>query len=326
MAPDTEPPRLIDALPWLAGLAIVAVVVLVSLIIEPDVHAVAPEPPAKDKAGSTSAEDLPPIDRSSIEPFQGLGTWVDIYDDKLWKNPAAAVSRMSEEGVQTLYLETANYRIKDPIFKPTKTSEFIESAHAVGIDVVAWYLPDFKNLDRDLRRSEAAIFFTTENNHTFDRFALDIESTIVSDVDRRNRRVLRLTEKIREVAGDMALGGITPDPIGSLYWPSFPYAEVAERYDAILPMGYFTYRTSGAKGVRQHVGAGIEALREVTTKDNRIHYIGGLSMDASLAEVRAYRRVLLERRAMGGSMYDFIDTTPTHWDALRSLRKENLVP
>lgn len=258
--------------------------------------------------------------RSSVRPFRGFGTWIDIYD-KQWDNPEAAVAKMAREKVQTLYLETANYRTDRSIFRRSRAARFIESAHAHGIKVVAWYLPDFKNLKRDLQRSRAAIRFRTPNGHRFDRFALDIESTVVTDIERRNRRMFRLTKRIRDVAGNMAIGAITPDPIGSLYWPNFPYAKVAKRYQALMPMGYFTYRTSGAKGVRRHVRAGIDALRNMTTADKRIHYIGGLAVDANKREVRAYRRVAMNQKILGGSLYDFADTRAGQWDALRALRR-----
>lgn len=310
-----------DARPWLGAVAFALVIALVSLIIEPDGQALPPLP-LEQKGASTPAEKPPVVATplSTVEPFRGLGTWVDIYDDRQWEHPEGAVREMAVNGVQTLYLQTANYRTKVDLFKPEKLGRFIESAHAEGIAVVAWYLPDFQNLERDLRRSRAAIDFRTVNGERFDRFALDIEATVVDDVEDRNRRVIRLTKDIRKVAGDMALGGITPDPIGSLYWPNFPFRKVAANYDVIMPMGYFTYRTSGAVGVNDHVWAGIAALQQQRVKRDRIHYIGGLSMDASAAEVRAYRDAAMELGTMGGSIYDFPDTTPEHWKALKPLR------
>lgn len=302
--------------PWLVAVALALIAALTSAMAEPDVGAA--------EAGgdfSRQTTTLATSTKSSLYPYRGFGTWIDIYDEKQWEDPGAAVRRMKKKGVQTLYLETANYRIRGPIFKPRKTARFIHASHRHGIKIVAWYLPDFKNLRRDLRRSKAAIRFKTAAGQTFDRFALDIEATVVQDVDRRNKRMFALTRKIRKIAPHMALGAIVPDPIGSLYWPNFPYAKVANRYDVMMPMGYFTYRTSGAKGVRQHVKAGIAALRRMTTADKRIHYIGGLAVDATKGEVRAYRRVVIGRKTLGGGIYDFADTRPAQWATLKPLRK-----
>lgn len=311
-------PPLRAAAPWLVALGLTLVLVVVSAAIEPDVAPLDAVPEVPSESAETQSDPPPtPADRSSLRPYRGLGTWVDIYDDEDWRYPEVAVARMSLEGVQTLYLQTGNYRSPGKIFQPEKTTRFIEAAHASGIDVVAWYVPDFENLKRDRRRSAAAIKFQTAEGHRFDSFALDIESGIVDDLAARNRRLFRLTRQIRAIAGDMALGGIVPDPIGSLYWPEFPYGQVAEDYEVILPMGYYTLRTTGGEGVKQHVASGIAALRDQIQADDRIHYIGGLSMDASAEEVHAYREIALQRKVMGGGLYDFTDTSSTQWDLLK---------
>jgi len=46
----------------------------------------------------------------SREAYRGLGSWVDIYDSKAWKDPSAAIADMASHGVRTLYLETSNSR------------------------------------------------------------------------------------------------------------------------------------------------------------------------------------------------------------------------
>ena len=44
----------------------------------------------------------------NLEPFRGLGVWVDIYDEEAWADPAAAVTDMEAHGVRTLFLQTSN--------------------------------------------------------------------------------------------------------------------------------------------------------------------------------------------------------------------------
>lgn len=307
---------------WLLAIAVALAVALASVIMEPTVRAAGRKQPKVRSGGAeTQGAQKPPA--FTIGPFRGLGTWVDIYDTDEWDEPEAAVRRMAKKGVQTLYLETANYRIKRSIFRRGRVSRFIEKAHQKGIEVVAWYLPDFKNLERDFNRSKAAVRFRSENKQRFDAFALDIEATVVEDGAKRNRRLFRLTRQIRNMNGraGMKYGAITIDPIGSLNWPGFPYRKLASKYDVMMPMGYFTYRTSGANGVRNHVESGIEFLRTKMERDGRIHYIGGLAGDATFKETRAYRRVVMEKNILGGGLYDFATTRPSLWDTLRPLRQ-----
>lgn len=252
----------------------------------------------------------------SVDVFSGLGAWVDMYDAPPWRYPTRTVQRMSDRGVETLYLETANYRKPKTgsIYRPAAVAKFLTAADAVGINVVAWYVPGFDNLRRDLRRSRAAIEFRTEDGLGFDSFALDIEATLVRDIETRNRRARRLSRSIRDLVGDGApLGAIVPEA-GALYWPSFPYRGLANIYDAFLPMAYFSYRTSGASGVYSYVSSNIATTREETGKP--VHLIGGIAEDSTPREVEAMVQAVRDADAFGASLYDFPTTTRRQWSKL----------
>src|SRR5438067_1805496 len=120
-------------------------------------------------------------ERPNIDVYRGLGSWVDIYDKDQYYDPPATIDALAARGVRTLYIETANYRAKKDIVFPIEVDRFIDAAHAAGMRIVAWYLPSFDNVQRDLRRSLAAIQRTTANGGRFDSFGLDIEATVVSD-------------------------------------------------------------------------------------------------------------------------------------------------
>jgi len=111
--------------------------------------------------------------------YQGLGTWVDIWDGAQWAKPEAAVARMRDLGVTTLYLETSNYSQAVDLLRPAALVRFVDTAHANGLRIVAWYLPSFANVARDLRRSLAAVRFRSPKGEAFDSFALDIEAKVV---------------------------------------------------------------------------------------------------------------------------------------------------
>ena len=116
---------------------------------------------------------------TTLDPYRGLGTWVDIYDTGVWADPEGAVAAIAARGARTVYLETSNYSQAVPIRRPALVARFLEAAHAQGLAVVAWYLPGFLDVARDVRRSLAAISFTTMSGQTFDGFGLDIESPAV---------------------------------------------------------------------------------------------------------------------------------------------------
>jgi hypothetical protein len=125
---------------------------------------------------------------------------------------------MARHGVRTLYIETANHRINTALYRKTALNVFIEEAHARGMYVVAWSLPNFRDLDRDLRRSMAAIDYRTPGEQRFDSFALDIEDRSVKSASLRNKRVATLSRKIRAAVGTAyPLGGIIPSPV-ALEW------------------------------------------------------------------------------------------------------------
>jgi hypothetical protein len=83
--------------------------------------------------------------------YQGLGTWVDIFETAAWGDPQAAVQAMQEHGVKTLYLQTSNYTRPQDIVFPGQTKVFLDAAHDTGIRVVAWYLPGLSDPKRDLQ-------------------------------------------------------------------------------------------------------------------------------------------------------------------------------
>jgi hypothetical protein len=265
------------------------------------------------------AGGAPPRDVSS---YEGLGTWVDIWDGTVLSRPEAAVARMRDLGVTTLYLETSNYSQAVDLVRPSVLGRFLDAAHANDIRVVAWYLPSFKNVPRDLRRSLAAIRFRSPKGESFDSFALDIEATVVHPAKKRSARVLALSGLLRKTVGSRyPLGAIIPAPVGMdllpKYWPGFPYAGLAKTYDAFLPMGYFTYRTKTGAATRAYTEANVELLRTRTGNDAIVvHAVGGLAGSATVAQVRAFAMAAADQGAVGASLYDYATTSAAQWRAL----------
>ncbi len=269
-------------------------------------------------AGVTLTPTPVPAARKAVRAlFGGIGAWVDIYDDALWKNPEGSVTGMKSNGVRTLYLETCNSGCKHDIHRPETVSRWLHAAHASGIKVVAWYLPEFDDMKKDSRRSLAAIAFRTAAGHAFDGFALDIESRVVTSVQQRNRRILQLSRQIRDVVGRRyPLGAITI-PWFYEWGGPFPYAGLDQIYDAFLPMIYFGGRGNGVKTARLNTARNIQQIRDATgSQTTPIHAIGGVADDLNGREVGAFVQTAKRRHALGVSLYDVSTSGSEDWEKL----------
>ena len=299
---------------WVGGAATVPT--LTSMATAPaDVPVVEPDPaPASTKPSGPS-----------LDAYHGLGTWVDLYDSRAWANPSAAVADMAAHGVRTLYIETSNYHSSDAIMNPTGLAAFIDQAHARGIRVVAWYLPDLKANSIDYARISRAVSFTTPDGQKFDSFALDIEATVVGSETQRNQNLAALSQQIRALVGPAyPLGAIIPSPVGlakkSGYWNNFPYASLPQNYDVIVPMAYYTYHAKGAAPVYADASANMRILRaQPNCSAIPVHMIGGIAEKSSAAEVAAFVRATREGGCVGASLYGWPGTSAADWRALQSV-------
>jgi hypothetical protein len=258
-----------------------------------------------------------------LDVFRGMGSWIDIYDHRQWADPEGTVRGLAARGVQTLYLESTSYRRKGPIRYPERAARFLDAAHAAGIDVVAWYVPGFADLDRDLEWSLAAVNFQTAAGNRFDAFGLDIEVTEVTDPTRRVGRVIELSEAIRSAVGPAyPLAAICVSPMRSPgYWPVFPDREIAAIYDVYMPMSYWTFRVNGERAVRGFIAETIRRVHERTGRpDIPIHVIGGETRDTTAGGMSGFVAAIREAGLLGGSIYDVAGAGPEDWAAMQALR------
>jgi hypothetical protein len=263
--------------------------------------------------------------------FAGLGSWIDIFDGAAWENPEAAVRRIERKGVEILFLQSGSSRPGPPVFRPARTARFLRAAHEREIAVIAWYLAPYIDRAYETRRAIGAIRFETWDGHSFDGFALDIETAEDSPpAPVRNRRLRAMSERLREVAGPLyPLGAITPSPAGlamphgQAWWPDFPYRELNRLYDAFLPMGYYTYHSTTAAGAYRDTRRNIRLLRKETgNPEVPIHLIGGAATYSNAAEGRAFARAANDQGVLGASMYDQMTMGAEDWRAVRAVRFE----
>lgn len=269
-------------------------------------------------AGARGADVTTP----DVTAYSGLGTWIDIYSPSFRADPGRLAAALETRGVQTLFLETGNFRQRVDVVGRRQLGGLIEAAHTRGIAVVAWYLPDFANPARDLRRVRAAINFRTRGGDRFDSFALDIEASVVRSSAERNRRLLALSARLRAVVGaDYPLGAIIPSPVGMKllprYWPRFPYAALARTYDVILPMAYFSHRARGRAAVSRYVKASVRTIRDETGDAMvPIHVIGGIAGVISTGGAAAFVQTAESCGVDGLSLYDYRGTKSSVWPVL----------
>ncbi|HWC15090.1 MAG TPA: hypothetical protein VG929_10955 [Actinomycetota bacterium] len=254
-----------------------------------------------------------------LTAYHGLGSWIDLFDKGPWKNPSGTVARADDRSVRTIYLQTATYGSPRHIVYRRKVGEFIAAAHRRNMTVVGWSVPSFTQWRQDFRRAKAALLFETKAGERLDSFALDIEAAIIRDIDTRNARLIKISDRLRKVAGDdYTLGAIIPDT-HSTYWPRFPYRELARRYDVMVPMGYFTFRTRDYDGVRRYTTANIKVIRKKAGKQMPIHVIGGIADDVGVAAARGFVEAVEKHRVLGASLYDFPITSKKTWKQLSSV-------
>jgi hypothetical protein len=255
--------------------------------------------------------------------YGGLGSWVDIFATQAWRDPESVVDSLRANGVGTLYVETSNYGQSRDVLYPTALGRLVEAAHAAGLNVVGWYLPSFARPALDARRALAAIRFRSAHGQAFDSFALDIEASVVPNVELRNARLIALARSLRRaVPAGYSLGAIVPSPVGMQrhphYWPGFPFAALSATFDAFVPMAYFSYYAKTPAAAYAYARNVIVAIRRETgLPEVPIHVIGGLANRARIAEVDRFIQAASDCGVAGVSLYAFFQTSGAQWSLLR---------
>ncbi|MET0727028.1 MAG: hypothetical protein ABWZ76_01885 [Acidimicrobiales bacterium] len=280
----------------------------------------------------SSGSSDPPPGSWTIVPYEGLGAWVDVYD---WTDEFTAgappvgladIEAMADQGIQTLFLQTGHSRSASDVLETERLTAIVDEAHKHDMHVVAWYLPTLVDLDEDLRR------LTRAAELPVDGLSVDIEAIDVTDPAERTLRLLQLTEQLRTAVGaDKVLGAITLtavhlEVLNPDYWPGYPWAELGAAYDAVLPMAYWSIRTGELRSGDRYIGENIDRIRVLVGAEVPVHGIGGIADAVTVEDLDGMVAALMERGAIGGSLYDWNTARPEQWRALRSLRELRTEP
>ncbi len=258
-----------------------------------------------------------PADRD-LGAYEGTGAWVDLYD--VGRAPGespvtpGSVDEMADAGVRTLYLQVARDDPGAPagLDDAGLAARFLVRAHERGLRVVGWYVPRFGDVERDLDHLRAIADFEVLG-HRFDGVAVDIEWTdTVADAAERSSRLVALSQDLRDDVGSDALGAIVMPPVqldvvNPAFWPGFPWEELAPLYDAWLPMGYWTDRTtaSGYRDPATYTAENLQRLYAHVGDDAPVHAIGGLAEETTATDAAAFAAAASADGAIGASIYDW---------------------
>jgi hypothetical protein len=271
-----------------------------------------------------------PVSRT-LDPYRGLGTWVDSYDfDPAYVPGGITVAPtdlvdMADHGVRTVFIQSSrsDRRATGLVSDPWLLAEFLLAADRTGLAVVAWYLPKWTDDDEDLDRLLAIDRFSVLGRR-FDGLAMDIEwNRDGLGAIERSRRLVNLSDRLRRTVGDDPLGAIVMPPvitdeINLAFWPGFPWAELAPLYDVWLPMAYWSFRTEEHAEPGFYVSQNIRRLRaNLGDPEAMVHAIGGIGAAdgsaivdpgeplATIDDLAPFVAALVAEGAVGGSIYDW---------------------
>jgi hypothetical protein len=229
--------------------------------------------------------------------------------------------------VKTIYLQASqdDTRSDGLISDRRLVGNILRRAHRRGVQVIAWYLPHFADVDRDMRHIRALYEFRSRGER-FDGIALDIEWTSdVEDTAKRNRALIELSERTRKLVRTMPLGAIVLEPVliedvNTAYWPGFPWKKLAPHYDVWMPMSYWTNRSdsSGWKDGFRYTSENIRRVRaNLGDRKAVVHVIGGIGDTANAGDYEGFVDAAKDRNAIGWSIYDYVTTSSAAWPRLR---------
>jgi hypothetical protein len=282
--------------------------------------------PTTTTAPPTTTTAAAPAPKFTLDPYKGLGAWLDVYDWSTYYTRGGtpvgleAVDTLAAQGVQTIFIQASKWDAPVDVLEPGRLQAFIDRAHEHGMKVVGWYLPTLEDPNRDLQRMLAIAAMT------IDGLAVDIESRKVGDVAERNRRLVEVSTALRNALPGQVIGAVPLEPVlledvNPRFWPAFPWAEIAPSYDVWLPMAYWTNRRGDLRDAYRYTAENIDRLRaRIGRPDAPVHALGGIGDLTTELDLIGFHTAAAERGAIGGSIYDFRTTAAPHWPHLQLFR------
>lgn len=170
----------------------------------------------------------------------GKGMWFH-HIEHTGRTPEQLVESARAAGLTHLYVRLGSS--KGGFYGHADLDRLLAPAHEAGLKVVGWDFPYLDDPVADAERAAAEISYETPDGHRIDAFSADIE-TVGEGVQLTTERVTTYASVLRARVGpDESLIGTVPNACLN---ESFPYAVVAEHFDAIAPMVYWITRDPAA--------------------------------------------------------------------------------
>ena len=136
--------------------------------------------------------------------------------------------------------------------------------------------------------------------------------------------MLDLLARIRADAGSTPVAAITYPPRAFerhlSWWPSFPWAEIAARVDAFVPMLYTGGGFKGYDATYGYVARSLRLLRNAVGDTVPVHAAGGVANRMNAEELQAFTDAVIDKGpVIGWSLYDLQTMTPAGWTAMSRL-------
>lgn len=268
----------------------------------------------------------------------GKPLWAAVSGKGMWltlgtitgATPQAILKAARANQISHLYLESAisplGFHGRDSV------APLIDAAHAAGIAVIAWVYPYLDDVASDVQLTRTVAAYRTPNGQRFDGIAADLERNMDAWRIRAYSQLVR-----RYVGAGYLLVGVCYPP-QSL--PGYPFAALAQSYNAIAPMDYW-HQTRTPYGLDYHHLAygfaygyryavdSVEAIRRVsghvpiTTIGQAFDDFGRLEMGPyapSAAEVRGFLQGSKSAGAVGASFFQWMTVTEAEWRAIHAFR------
>lgn len=271
---------------------------------------------------------------ADINPYRGLGAWVDSFDyaPRLQSNggpppvTADSIDDIARLGARTLYLQVANPddAPTDSLVDEVQIGEILDRARSAGLRVVAWFLPYLASVEADTQMVKTIAKFRSAGAR-FDTVALDLEYTHGEpDLALRNTKMVELTRNTRKILGTkrglaaIVYPAVQIEVVNPFLWPSFPYKRLAPMIDVWMPMAYFTFRAEPYRDPFRYTQESVDRLRNnLEDKNAVVHPIGGIADLTTPTDYIAFVQAAQETKSIGYSVYDFVTTSSSAWTFLR---------
>jgi hypothetical protein len=237
-------------------------------------------------------------------------------------DPAYIVEASKRLGLTHLFVECAEST--GGFYGRVEVARLLPVAHAAGLRVVGWITTSLYDLPRDVTLSHEVATFRTDDGHSLDGIAPDIEQNMAW-VD-----VKAYAEITRTLVGnDVLIVGVVY-PAGGWFGREYPIQPaLARAFNVLAPMAYWSdeKRDYTFKQVYTYIAGCVRDMKEATRPDYPVHIIGQMydtfgvngmgEFSPDSTEVQAALEAARDEGAVGISFFQWGTATPEEWATLR---------